>query len=307
MAWSLRTLKRATIGATLLAVAGLAPLPSAPLAQGPAAAVVVPPPLPVASDKCGPLIRKKGGGTWRCTFVDDFKGRTLGPAWGTHDSEKTGWRWGVTCFRPGPQNVKVARGRLILTVRREERPFRCGPLLRSFTTKYTGGLVGLHKGQTYGRFEVRAKWPTDRVGGLHGGFWMNPVERVYGRWPNSGEIDISEWWSDIPRTVLSALHYKGRERKVDSSWLDCTIKNLSGFHVYTAVWKPQIIRFYIDGELCFARRWEPDAPLERPQPFDQDFRMIMGMGVNKPTGKRAITDATQLPGRYIIDYAKSWK
>lgn len=302
---SFRVLKTLTVGATLVAVAGLAAVPSAARGGDPAAAAVVPAPR-LEADACGRLLPKKGGGHWRCTFADNFSGRALGPAWMYHDTEETGWRWGVTCFRPGPRNIRVARGRLILAVRREEEVFRCGPLLRSFSTKYTGGLVGLKEGQTYGRFEVRAKWPTDNQGGLHGGFWMNPIERVYGRWPNSGEIDVSEWWSTRPRQVVSALHYKGRDRKVDSG-LDCYIRRPTEFHTYTAIWRPRIIRFFIDGKPCFARRWEPDAPLEPPQPFDQDFRMILGMGVGKMSGRQAVSDQTELPGKYIIDYVKSWR
>ena len=72
--------------------------------------------------------------------------------------------------------------------------------------------------QTYGRFEVRAKWPTADTSGIHGGFWMYPVENVYGRWPESGEIDVAEWWSSRPRLSLPSLHFDGRDKEVDSGW-----------------------------------------------------------------------------------------
>lgn len=302
-----RAVRRLCVAATLVAVAALAPLPTTTPPTGAAAAA----PAPLAeraSDACGDLVLKAGGGTWECTFVDDFEGARLNRRkWIVQDTARTGFKTGSTCYTPDQENVAVRGGALRLTARKGEM-FRCGNLLRTFTTRYTGGMVGT-KGkfsQTYGRFEVRAKWPTARTSGIHGGFWMNPVEKTYGRWPESGEIDIAEWWSSRPRLALPSLHYDGRHKDVDSGWR-CRIQKPSRFHTYTLVWQKRVMRFSIDGKQCFARRWVPEPPQQAPQPFDHAFSMILNMGVGRKVGRQKVTPETEFPARYVVDYAKAWK
>lgn len=296
---------RLVVGVVLLTAAALAPLPAVPPTDERAVAAGA---ADGRRDACGPLLRKPSGDRWRCTFVDTFRGRTLdGSKWEVMDTAKTGFWQGETCFKTGRDHVDVSRGNLVLTARRGPL-VNCGASAHSLFTHYTGGMVNTYHNfaQTYGRFEVRAKYPTAVTRGIIAGFWMYPIRHTYGRWPRSGEIDVAEWWSAKPRQVVPSLHYEGRERRLDSG-LDCWVRTPARFHKYTLVWRPTVMRFFIDGKQCFARRWTPDPPLKRPQPFDHPFSMILFVAVPWRWAGRGATTETEFPARYVVDYAKAWR
>ena len=255
-------------------------------------------------DACGPVLPKAAGGAWECTFVDEFDGRALDTGkWITQDTARTGFKSGLTCYR-GASNVSVRAGTLLLEARDEGVPINCDNPYGVLRTRYTGGLVGTrgHFSQIYGRFEARLKWPVATAPGLHGTFWMFPLNPTYGRWPASGEIDVAEWWSYKPDLVLPSLHFDGRDPDVDSGW-DCLVEDVTTFHTYTVVWKPTMIRFYIDGENCFSRMPVPDSPLRVPQPFDHDFHMILNLGVLT----QGLSLRTEFPAELVVDYARAWR
>ncbi|WP_182481368.1 IPT/TIG domain-containing protein [Nocardioides immobilis] len=258
-------------------------------------------------DACGDLLVKDDGSTWTCSFVDDFDGQSLDTTkWGVQQSSITGFRTGETCYVNSPENIAVRNGELLLTARREAQNLACDSTLGSFSTPYTGGMVGTRGkfSQTYGRFEVRAKYPAVTVAGLHGGFWTMPRTNTYGVWPASGELDIAEWWSNAPTQVLPTLHYTG-DSLADSGW-NCRVSTPSSYHTYTMEWYPDVVRFFIDGEMCFERSWTPTG-LIAPQPFDKPFSMILNMGVGSLSGGNKVSADTPLPATYTVDYAKVWR
>ncbi|KAA1420798.1 glycoside hydrolase family 16 protein [Nocardioides humilatus] len=266
------------------------------------------PPPPPAADACGPLLTKPSGETWECTFVDAFDGSALdAEKWITQDTSRTGFKSALTCYR-GDDNVAVADGELVLEARDVGAPMNCDNPYGAFRTRYTGGIIGTrtHFSQTYGRFEVRAKFPPASQPGLHGGFWMYPEAMTYGKWPASGEIDVAEWWSNDPTLVLPTLHYNGRNPHADSGW-GCRVDDVTEFHTYAAEWFESVIRFLIDGQICFVRRWLPTAPQVAPQPFDKPFSLILNMGVGTATGTNAVSPATPLPAAFTVDYVKAWQ
>lgn len=289
--------------ATGLALAVLA------LTSADAARSALDPPAPAtARDACGPVLAKPGGGTWQCTFVDEFHGSSLDTEkWITQDTARTGFKTGLTCYR-GADNVAVSSGALLLEARDEGVPLNCDNPYGVLRTRYTGGLVSTrgHFSQTFGRFEVRARWPAGRTPGLHGAFWMFPLNPTYGRWPASGEIDIAEWRSNAPTLMLPSLHYNGRDSRTDTGW-DCQVADVSSYHTYAAEWSPTEIRFLIDGSECFTRTWTPELPQVPPQPFNHPFSMILTMGVGPATGTNRVSSTTALPATLVVDYAKAWR
>ena len=161
--------------------------------------------------------------------------------------------------------------------------------------------------QTYGRWAVRVKFPTaKRERGLHGGYWMYPLDQTYGPWPQSGEIDVAEWWSKFPRRVIPSLHYNARNRRLDSG-RNCLVRTPTKFHTYGLLWKPTVMRFSIDGRVCFKRGWKPNLPQRAPQPFDHPFSFILHLGVGRHTGPHHVTEQTKVPAALVIDYAKAWR
>jgi len=299
------TARRLLAAAALFITAGTASLPVVAPADGAASAPVR---AAVESDACGPARLKVDGTPWTCTFVDNFAGSDLNTdKWTVQRTASTGFRTGKTCYTASPKNVSVRDGLLHL-VAVKGAWFTCKNPLGNFGTRYTGGMVGTRGNfsQTYGWFEVRAKYPAARVSGVHGGFWMYPLDLDYGTWPSSGEIDVAEWWSSDPTLVLPSLHYDGRDPDRDSGW-DCRVADVSTFHTYAVEWWRTAMRFSIDGQVCWSPSWTPEAPLVAPQPFDQPFSMILNMGVGTSTGTNKITWRTPYPATYVVDYAKAWR
>ncbi|MEZ0581096.1 family 16 glycosylhydrolase [Nocardioides sp. MH1] len=309
MTRSLHVARRcALVGALLLGCVGLAPATDTALGAPPPDRVATARAGATSEDACGPRIARPGGRSWTCSFADDFRGiRIDGRKWVVQDSALTGFHTGQTCYTRHASNVLVRRGTLRLTARTVE-PFRCGRLPRAFHTRYTGGMIGT-KGkfsQAFGRFEVRARFPEGDRSGIHGGLWMYPVDLTYGAWPESGEIDVAEWWSSEPTQVIPSLHYDGRKRSVDSGF-DCWVSTPTRFHTYTLVWLRRVMRFSIDGRECFHRRWRPDPPQQAPQPFDQPFSMILNMGVGRTFGRQRVSRYTRFPAQYVVDYVRAWR
>ena len=92
----------------------------------------------------------------------------------------------------------------------------------------------------------------------------------------------------------------------DSGW-DCRVDDVSEFHTYAVEWYPATIRFFIDGQQCFARTWRPAPPQVAPQPFDRPFGLILNMGVGTAGGTNPVSAETPLPAAYTVDYAKAWR
>ncbi|QYJ03899.1 glycoside hydrolase family 16 protein [Nocardioides panacisoli] len=261
-------------------------------------------------DACGRKIRKRSGRRWRCTFVDNFSrsGQPDEDKWLSGETLWSGFSVEGTCIKAGKRNVKVRRGKMVLKARDEGSSFTCKNPLADFDTRYTGASVGTRGrfSQAYGRFEVRAKLPATNRPGLHAAFWLYPTEHTYGRWPNSGEIDIAEWWSGTPRRVLPSLHYPGRKYWADTGWW-CRVRDVNKFHTYAIEWNRRVMRFYQDGRQCWKRKWQPTGVLEAPQPFDHPFNIALTMAVDNSGGRNGVTARTKLPAKFVIDHVKVWK
>ena len=189
-----------------------------------------------------------------------------------------------------PEKVSVGDGRLRLTSRVEETPFVCHSQYGDFTTRDSAGSVTSRGkfAQTYGRFEFRAKFPSGASTNVHSALWMYPQKPAYGRWPNSGEIDVAEWFGDGYGTnpVFPSVHYAGEDR-AKSVGRNCVVPNAgTKFHTYAVDWTPTMMSFYYDNKFCFQHAWTPAAPLVGSQPFDQAFDLVMTQtgGRNRPVG-----------------------
>ncbi|WP_188111120.1 glycoside hydrolase family 16 protein [Nocardioides antri] len=295
--------RRLVVVVVMISLAGLVPMPAAAPSHDTATVAAT----AVARDRCGPILRKSNGNRWRCSFVENFKGRKLNrDKWIVQESTKSRFNTGLTCYMDSTRNIKVRRGKLRLITRKG--PTKVCGAYKALVTRFTGGMIGTkgHFSQTYGRFEVRAKFPASKESGLQAAFWMYPVEKKYGQWPESGEIDVAEWWSRYPHLVMPSLHYDGRVKKFDSG-RQCKVRDVARFHTYRVLWRPDIMRFYIDGRQCFARSWTPNPPQERPQPFDHPFSMILHMGVTQYYRETRITNRTEFPSALVVDYAKAWR
>lgn len=293
------------LGAATAAVAALAPVTAGPTAAAPVAGVSA-----LSKGACGgERPARPGGGRYTCTFEDDFSGTALDRTkWVVQDTSLSGFHAGQSgCYVDDPDNVSVGSGQVFLTSRKEAEPFVCRSPYGDYTTDRTAATIatwGLFT-QTYGRFEFRAKLPDTTIQGIHSALWLYPQKFTYGAWPNSGEIDVAEWFSGGAENVYPSVHYAG-ENPMLSTGYNCPVAN-SGtrFHRYAVEWTPTSMRFLYDNRVCFTHSWTPAAPLVAPQPFDQPFYVVLTQVFGG--GWNAITDQTPTSATSAVDWVRVWK
>ena len=268
------------------------------LAATPAEAAPKPP-----APNCGTTVVKDSGARWECTFVDNFDGTRVDTSkWIVQQTYTSGYQNGGECFVNSPNNVSVSGGTLYLTVRREASSFQCQYPGGGYQTRYTSGMVSTYGrfAQTYGRFEIRAKFPAAQVAGLQSALWLWPVDPYkYGAWPASGEIDIAEFYSQYADRVIPFLHYNSAADDTTVTNNYCMISNASAFHSYVAEWTPTAITIKYDGQTCVSHT------LSGSNPFDQPFMVALTQALGQ--GSNAVTDSTPLPATTAVDYVRVWK
>ncbi|TWG99438.1 Beta-glucanase/Beta-glucan synthetase [Nocardioides sp. J9] len=249
---------------------------------------------------CGPPVRKDGGGTWECTFAEDFDGDRLDPD-----------TWTATqlvgsddlCMVDHPSTVSVADGRLRLSVVAADDTTPCPVRADGTRASYAGGWVTTDGrwSQQYGRFEARIRVQDADGPGLHEAFWLWPDTR-YGAdrpWPQSGEIDVMETYSHRPDLVIPFLHYAAGEKPVNgvnTAW-DCRTTR-GEWHTYTLEWTADRLEVLVDGDSCLVNT--EGAPALRK-------RFIIALTQSMGTGENAYDGSVPLPVTMEVDWVRAWR
>jgi beta-glucanase (GH16 family) len=265
-------------------------------------------PTPTLEPPCGGNLPKPGGGTWACTFADEFEGSALDRSkWVALTTRASGFTNGGECYRDSPKNISVSDGELHLTLREEQRPVRCPALVTGPTSRFTAGMVtttGLFA-QAYGRFEIRARFPTASVPGLHSALWLWPQDdKRYGARPASGEIDIAEFYTTYPDRVVPYVHFLEAFPGQPVTNTECFVERPDEFHTYRLEWTPEAMTISYDDTPCLTAVWQAQG-LVRPAPFDVPFfvNLTQALGqapTNDPTGE------LPLPATMDVDYVRVW-
>jgi hypothetical protein len=188
---------------------------SAPVAPTPA-----PPPAPPAGPPGAKLV-----------FADDFDGRAVNTtAWSLYDSAGNA---GYGLRRPSADAVDGA-GHLVITAQ-----MTGGDLV-------SGGMSNRY-GLTYGWFEFRVRTEPDPTGTMSGVVLTWPDS---GRWPIDGENDIYETGADAGTRdpFHSYVHYGSDNRQYRFTY----DSDGSQWHTMAMDWRPDAIRFYLDGRVAGA-------------------------------------------------------
>ncbi len=167
----------------------------------------------------------------------------------------------------------------------------------------------------YGRVELRAKLPAGD--GLSAYARLLPAAGD-GDWPATGEIDFMDHLGIEPNLVRAALHDEGRnalrrnERTVSVMVEDCS----SAFHVYAVERRPGGVAFFVDGTRYWSvdrpkapkkkKKADKEAPAERLWPFDEDFRLVLGLAVGGALSGREGVDPEAFPAAVEIDWVRVW-
>ena len=294
----------------------------------------------------GAGVVRPGGGSWQCTFSDEFTSMTL---------DTTYWNVATAGHMPHPKadpacygnqasgNVALDGDNLLLTASVKASATDCpGPSTR--TARKFGATVwhNIADGtsptlqQVYGYYEVRAKlptihgdtdgqaienkfipdaadFPTDTTKGLQETFYLWPTNDRYGFHPNSGELDFAEFYSGAGNLSKPAFHYPGEGSNI-GGWghEDCNITSSyggdpGGFNTYKFLWTPTKLTTWVNDN--------PDPCTEitiSGQPFDRGFYLILmqayGVGAtyNDYTLPAAPYSNANV-GTTAIDYVRVWQ
>jgi beta-glucanase (GH16 family) len=258
-------------------------------------------------------------GTWTCTFDDEFNGTALDPTkWAPQLTQFSGYTTGTTkpCYVNTPQTISESGGTLNVSVIRLPKMAYCKGLdYFGATSRYEAGMVTSYKlfSQRYGYFEMRAQTPSTTLSGLQETLWLYPLdETLYGKWPNSGEIDFAEFYSDLASKDYPILHFPGSTNDPNANLMPngCAAPSATpggGFNTYAVLWTPTSISTYFNGVKCFTDTYgsyvtNPDTP---PEPFNQPFFLnitaALGMGLN------AVNMHTPMPATTKIDWVRVWQ
>lgn len=194
------------------------------------------------------------------------------------------------------ENVRTdGEGSLIIEVLEESY------MGRDFTSARLESSVKFE--QQYGRFEIRAKLPFGQ--GIWPAYWLlgNDIGSV--SWPQCGEIDIMEHVGRMPSTNYGSLHgpgYSGGNPLSAQYHLEDDERFADAFHEYAVEWEPDVVRWYVDGDL-YETRTPDDVPEGGTWVYDHPFFMILNVAVGGAF-PGSPDDTTVFPQRLLVDYVR---
>jgi beta-glucanase (GH16 family) len=207
--------------------------------------------------------------------------------WDSNKWEVKQWASGMVnkelqAYTKEPSNSYVRDGALHIVAEHKQYINRVWPWtppsLTQATAQYTSARLEskLPTGSfKYGRFEIRAKLPTGD--GTWPALWMLHTTEWYGRWPDSGEIDLMEHsLCGSPGVVKATVHTNGKNFILGTNPVGSWTLDPSVFHVYGLEWTPDELRVTVDGNQFFhytkSGQWFD-------WPFDQPFHIILNVAV----------------------------
>jgi beta-glucanase (GH16 family) len=156
---------------------------------------------------------------------------------------------------------------------------------------------------TYGRVEARIQIP--RGQGIWPAFWMLGNDISSAGWPQSGEIDIMENIGKEPKNIYGTIHgpgYSGASG-VGGFYTGAT-DFADDFHVYAVDWDPDVIRWYVDGNLY--NTLSRDDVHGNEWVFDHDFFIILNVAVGGYWPGYP-DDTTVFPQTMLVDYVRVYQ
>ena len=179
--------------------------------------------------------------TYQLVWSDEFDGDQLNTADWSYETGAGGWgNSELQYYTNRASNVNVSDGILTITALKESYG----------GSAYTSGRIKTQskKYWKYGKIEARLKLPYGQ--GLWPAFWMMGESISSGGWPACGEIDIMEMIGGSGRenTVYGTVHWEqdghasyGGDYSLSSGTF------ADDFHVFSIIWTPLKIEWYVDG------------------------------------------------------------
>jgi beta-glucanase (GH16 family) len=201
-----------------------------------------------------------------------------------------------------PQNLQIEKGNLEMIALKETYTGPDG-VSRNYTSARLNTLGKFD--QAYGRFEARIKIPYGQ--GIWPAFWLlgNDIDTT--GWPGCGEIDIMENIGREPTIVHGTIHGPGYSggKGIGSPYSVLSGRFADEYHVYTAEWEPNQIRFYVDDHL-YATRTPADLPAGTKWVYDHPFFVILDLAVGGEWPGNP-DETTTFPQKMLVDYVRVYK
>lgn len=124
---------------------------------------------------------------------------------------------------------------------------------------------------TYGKIVIRAKVPTGV--GTWPAVWMLGSNIGTVGWPACGEIDILESVGKNPNQNHSSLHSPGRSGNTPDTGIIKVPNDNTEFHIYTADWRADYIKFSVDDEVYYT------FINSNKFPFNKNFFLIVNVAM----------------------------
>lgn len=170
-------------------------------------------------------------------------------------------------------NAYVSNGTLKIVAKKENYTFA------GSTKNYTSARLNSKFNFTYGKIEVKAKLP--KGAGTWPAIWTLGSNINEVGWPACGEIDIMEHWGHNPAIVSSAIHTiacSGVSNCQDAKIGEKVVADYdSVFHLYTAEWTSDFIKFYLDDELLYT--YNPTTKTSDNWPFNNNQFILLNIAL----------------------------
>lgn len=233
---------------------------------------------------------------YKLVWADEFDSTALNPNYWVHETGNGDGGWGnneLQYYRE--DNTSMVNGNLVITAKKQK--------FGGFD--YTSSRIKTQgkKSFKFGRVDIRAALPKGQ--GVWPALWMLGTNITSVGWPACGEIDIMELTGDLPNRVLSTVHFGAnvaqRQYKSQSLYLNNGKNFHDEFHVFTMIWKEDMIEFFVDDMLYHTIT--PASVGNQPYPFNKNFFFIMNVAIggNLPGNPDA---STELPQNMIVDYIR---
>ncbi|WP_081897792.1 glycoside hydrolase family 16 protein [Flavobacterium sp. 83] len=147
---------------------------------------------------------------------------------------------------------------------------------------------------TYGKIVIRAKLPTGV--GTWPAVWMLGSNIGSVGWPACGEVDILESVGKELNVNHSSLHSPGRSGSTPDTGTINVPNDNTEFHIYTADWKADSIKFYVDDKLFYTFVNSDKFP------FNKNFYLIVNLAMGGVWG--GPVDPNFTSSTFEIDYIR---
>nr|QER90684.1 beta-1,3 glucanase [Dermatophagoides pteronyssinus] len=201
-----------------------------------------------------------------------------------------------SCHRK--ENVRVnKKGHLEIVANINEHIRKTGYSRERFL--FDSGMISSKKSWLYGRFVLKAILPEGRS--LRSVFILRPVEPKYsGDWLNNGQIN-GLVYAQQQSAIIAGIHYKMPAGQSYMGRKLYTQRNITrSFNNYVVEWSEHSIRWMFNDFVFFEHNVT--------KPFDQQFNLILQLGVGGPefsdqrSGAIQQNDSKQwYNNRFIID------